>query len=131
MARTKQTARKVTGDKAPRVHLKTLHKRKGKATLSSQKPVLKKALSNSFCVMCRDGGVLWICDEIGCNRVICHRCLIVPEQCMGLLKEDGITFKCITCHWKEAQNSKPQPHFGDLATIIKLPPDPSVPTACP
>ncbi|KAI6016301.1 hypothetical protein BKA83DRAFT_4497926 [Pisolithus microcarpus] len=46
MARTKQTARKVTGDKAPRVHLKTLHKRKGKATLSSQK-LLKKALSNS------------------------------------------------------------------------------------
>ncbi|KAI6016341.1 hypothetical protein PISMIDRAFT_99066 [Pisolithus microcarpus 441] len=29
--------------------------------------------------MCRDGGVLWICDEIGCNRVVCHRCLIFTE----------------------------------------------------
>ncbi|KAI5989882.1 hypothetical protein EDD15DRAFT_2198252 [Pisolithus albus] len=70
MAQTKQTARKTTGDKAPRVSLQSFQKRKGKASAASKRPTPKqKASTNSFCVMCRDGGDLWICNEKYCRRV--------------------------------------------------------------
>ncbi|KAI6122442.1 hypothetical protein EDD16DRAFT_1518335 [Pisolithus croceorrhizus] len=118
MARTKQKARKVTGGRAHRIPLKTLHKKKGKATYSSQKPVLEQAQPNFFCVMCRDGGDLWLCDELGCNRVVCHKCLIVPKESVEMVKQAGVTFKCMTCHWKEARNSRPQPYFPYYEGIL-------------
>ncbi|KAI5989842.1 hypothetical protein EDC04DRAFT_2912125 [Pisolithus marmoratus] len=113
MARTKQTARKVTGDKAPRVELQSFQKKKSKAALASKKPTFKrKTMANSFCVMCRNGGDLWICDEKDCKRVVCHKCLIVPEKSLKDVTEDHVTFKCVTCHWKETEKSAPQPYFG-------------------
>ncbi|KAI6027074.1 hypothetical protein EDC04DRAFT_2605951 [Pisolithus marmoratus] len=113
MARTKQTARKVTGDKAPRVKLQSLQKKKSKTALSLKKPTFKrKTMANSFCVMCRNGGDLWICDEKDCKRVVCHKCLIVPEKSLKDVTENHVTFKCVTCHWKETEKSAPQPYFG-------------------
>ncbi|KAI6039498.1 hypothetical protein EDC04DRAFT_2603159 [Pisolithus marmoratus] len=98
MARTKQTARKVTGDKAPRVKLQSFQKKKSKAALASKKPIFqRKTMANSFCVMCRNGGDLWICDEEDCKRVVCYKCLIVPEESMKKVTEDGVTFKSLLC----------------------------------
>ncbi|KAI6010587.1 hypothetical protein EDC04DRAFT_2905784 [Pisolithus marmoratus] len=89
MARTKQTARKVTGGKAPRVKLQSLQKKKSKTALSLKQPTFKrKTMANSFCVMCRNGGDLWICDEKDCKRVVCHKCLIVPEKSLKDVTED-------------------------------------------
>ncbi|KAI6035866.1 hypothetical protein EDC04DRAFT_2604778 [Pisolithus marmoratus] len=111
--RMKQTARKVTGDKAPRVKLQSLQKKKSKTALSLKKPTFKrKTMANSFCVMCRNGGDLWIYDEKDCKRVVCHKCLIVPEKSLKDVTEDHVTFKCVTCHWKETEKSAPQPYFG-------------------
>ncbi|KAI6018345.1 hypothetical protein EDC04DRAFT_2607808 [Pisolithus marmoratus] len=96
MARTKQTARKVTGDKAPRVKLQSLQKKKSKTALSLKKPTFKgKTMANS-----------------DCKRVVCHKCLIVPEKSLKDVTEDHVTFKCVTCHWKETEKSAPQPYFG-------------------
>ncbi|KAI6026887.1 hypothetical protein PISMIDRAFT_109236, partial [Pisolithus microcarpus 441] len=63
-----------------------------------------------FCVMCRDGGDLWICNEKYCKRVVCNKCLVVPEEEKDKLTQDGVTFKCVTCHWTENQTN-PQPYF--------------------
>ncbi|KAI6021288.1 hypothetical protein EDC04DRAFT_2607183 [Pisolithus marmoratus] len=60
MARTKWTARKVTGGNAPRFNFQVLQKKKAKAKLGSKKPSPKiPANTNSLCVMCRDGGDMW------------------------------------------------------------------------
>ncbi|KAI6038093.1 hypothetical protein EDC04DRAFT_3025806 [Pisolithus marmoratus] len=84
VARTKQTARKVTGGHAPRVNLAVLQKKKAKAKAASNKPSPKiPANKNSFCVMCRDGGEMWICDEEASKRGWCqvHVCdLPLPWQ---------------------------------------------------
>ncbi|KAI6028113.1 hypothetical protein EDC04DRAFT_2605847 [Pisolithus marmoratus] len=113
MARTKQTARKVTGDKSPRVKLQSFQKKKSKAALASKKPTFqRKTMANSFCIMYRNGGDLWIYDEEDCKRVVCYKCLIVPEKSMKKVTEDGVTFKCVSCHWKETEKSAPQPYFG-------------------
>ncbi|KAI6004877.1 hypothetical protein EDD15DRAFT_2191633 [Pisolithus albus] len=120
MARTKQTARKTTGDKAPRVSLQSFQKRKGKASAASKRPTPKqKASTNSFCVMCRDGGDLWICNEKYCRRVVCNKCLVVPEEEKDKLTQDGVTFKCVTCHWRENQTN-PQPYFGFYSEGIPI-----------
>lgn len=113
MARTKQTAKKATGGKAPRVTLQALHKKKDKVSAASKRPTPKqKPCINSFCVMCRDGGaLLWICDEKYCRRVVCNQCLVVPDAEKDKLEADNITFKCVTCHWKQNQ-ANPQPYFG-------------------
>ncbi|KAI6014201.1 hypothetical protein EDC04DRAFT_2609068 [Pisolithus marmoratus] len=127
MARTKQTARKVTGDKAPRVKLQSLQKKKSKTALSLKKPTFKrKTMANSFCVMCRNGGDLWICDEKDCKRVVCHKCLIVPQKSLKDVTEDHVTFKCVTCHWKETQKSAPQPYFGFYSQGKPVLPEPPV-----
>ncbi|KAI6021279.1 hypothetical protein EDC04DRAFT_2607178 [Pisolithus marmoratus] len=113
MARTKQAARKVTGDKAPGLNFNPSKKKKSKAALASKKPTFwRKSMANSFCVMCRNGGDLWICDEEDCKRVVCYKYLIVPEDSMKKVTEDGVTFKCASCHWKETEKSAPQPYFG-------------------
>ncbi|KAI6000229.1 hypothetical protein EDC04DRAFT_2612093 [Pisolithus marmoratus] len=86
MARTKQTARKVTSGSAPRVNLQVLQKKKAKTKLASKKPSPKTpANTNSFCVMCRDGGDMW-------------------------LKGDDINFMCVTCHWQKTKND-PKPYI--------------------
>ncbi|KAI6098425.1 hypothetical protein EDD16DRAFT_1718513 [Pisolithus croceorrhizus] len=103
MARTKQTARKATGGSAPRVNLQVLQKKKAKAKAASNKPSLKiPANVNSFCVMCRDGGDMWVCDKKGCNRVVCHKCLIVSEEYMYKVKKADVKFIC----------NDPKPYFG-------------------
>ncbi|KAI5981859.1 hypothetical protein EDD15DRAFT_2192541 [Pisolithus albus] len=120
MARTKQTARKTTGDRAPRISLQSFQKRKGKASAASKRPTPKqKASTNSFCVMCRDGGDLWICNEKYCRRVVCNKCLVVPEEEKDKLTQDGVTFKCVTCHWRENQTN-PQPYFGFYSEGIPI-----------
>ncbi|KAI6017496.1 hypothetical protein EDC04DRAFT_2608042 [Pisolithus marmoratus] len=87
MARTKQTARKVTGGSAPRVNLQVLQKKKAKAKAASNEPSFKKPANiNSFCVMCRDGGDMWV-------------------------KKPDVKFICVTCHWQKNKND-PKPYFG-------------------
>ncbi|KAI6042106.1 hypothetical protein EDC04DRAFT_2601090 [Pisolithus marmoratus] len=98
MAQKKQTARKVTGGHSPRVNLAVLQKKKAKAKAASNKPSPKiPANKNSFCVMCRDGGEMWICDEEGCNRV--------------QVKEAGVKFMCVTCHLQKTKKD-PKPYFA-------------------
>ncbi|KAI6009921.1 hypothetical protein BKA83DRAFT_4133149 [Pisolithus microcarpus] len=121
MARTKQTARKTTGDKAHRISLLSFQKRKGKASAASKRPTPKqKASTSSFCVMCRDGGGLWICNEKYCQRVVCNKCLVVPEEEKDKPTQDDVTFKCVTCHWRENQTN-PQPYFEyqSLPTLVQ------------
>ncbi|KAI5987587.1 hypothetical protein EDC04DRAFT_2614784 [Pisolithus marmoratus] len=123
---TKQTARKVTGDKAPRVKLQSLQKKKSKTALSLKKPTFKrKMMANS-----EWRGHLWICDEKDCKRVVCHKCLIVPEKSLKDVTEDHVTFKCVTCHWKETEKSAPQPYFGFYSQGKPVLPEPPVITDC-
>ncbi|KAI6097076.1 hypothetical protein F5141DRAFT_1220334 [Pisolithus sp. B1] len=112
MARTKQTARKVTSGHAPRVNLEVLQKKKAKAKAASKKAPLKiPAKDNAFCFMCRDGGDMWICDEEGCHRVVHHRCLIVSEESWQRLKKADVKFMCMTCHWQKTKND-PKHYMG-------------------
>ncbi|KAI5986739.1 hypothetical protein EDC04DRAFT_2614984 [Pisolithus marmoratus] len=91
MARTKQTARKVTGHHAPRVNIEVLQKKRTKASLAYKKPSPKmQPNTNSFCVMCRDG------------------------ESVEELKESHVKFKCVTCHWQKTKG-EPQPYF--VATL--------------
>ncbi|KAI6101784.1 hypothetical protein F5141DRAFT_1065758 [Pisolithus sp. B1] len=88
MARTKQSARKVTGGHAPRVNLEVLQKKKAKAKAASKKPPLKIQAKDNAVIICLDGGEMWICDEEGCHRVVCHGCLIVSEESLQKTKND-------------------------------------------
>ncbi|KAI6143036.1 hypothetical protein BKA82DRAFT_4017785 [Pisolithus tinctorius] len=83
MVKTKQTARKTTGGRAPR-----------------------------FCVMWRDGGTLWPCDQAGCRRVVCNKCVVVPGDCLAEVTQLPVTFRCVACHWKMTRFESPQPYFG-------------------
>ncbi|KAI6018873.1 hypothetical protein EDC04DRAFT_2902068 [Pisolithus marmoratus] len=125
MARTKQTARKVTGGHAARINLHVLQKKRGKAKLAAQKPSPKlQAMTNSLCVMCRDGGDVWICDEEECGRVVCYRCLVVPEDSMEKVRGSDVKFRCVTCHWQKTKGN-PQPYFAFYSkgeTILSDPP---------
>ncbi|KAI6137274.1 hypothetical protein F5141DRAFT_1209602 [Pisolithus sp. B1] len=94
MARTKQSARKVTGGHAPRVNLEVLQKKKAKTKAASKKPPLKiQAKDNAFCFMCRDG---------------------VSEESLQKVKKADIKFICMTCHWKKTKND-PKPYMGEPA----------------
>ncbi|KAI6024423.1 hypothetical protein EDC04DRAFT_2900067 [Pisolithus marmoratus] len=107
MARTKQTARKVTGGSAPRVNLQVLQKKRAKNKLASKKPSPKTPAN----LLTLDGGDMWVCDEKDCNRVVCHRCLIVSDESINKLKGDDINFMCVTCHWQKTKND-PKPYIG-------------------
>ncbi|KAI6117940.1 hypothetical protein F5141DRAFT_1061650 [Pisolithus sp. B1] len=123
MARTKQSANKVTGGKAPRVTLQAFQKKKSKALTASSRPTPRqRPIINNFCVMCRDGGnLLWICDEKYHRRVVCSKCLVIPEGVKDKLEQGDVTFKCVTCHWKWNQ-ANPQPYFhATSAQVASLP----------
>ncbi|KAI6161890.1 hypothetical protein EDD17DRAFT_1508741 [Pisolithus thermaeus] len=94
MARTKQSANKVTWGKAPRVTLQASQKKKGKALTASSRPTPKqKPIINNFCVI---------------------KCLVIPEGAQDKLEQGDVTFKCVTYHWKENQ-ANPQPYFEPLS----------------
>ncbi|KAI6095599.1 hypothetical protein F5141DRAFT_1068218 [Pisolithus sp. B1] len=90
MARTKQSARKVTGGHAPRVNLEVLQKKKAKAKAASKKPPLK--------IQAKD------------NAVIICLCLIVSEESLQKVKKADVKFMCMTCHWQKTKND-PKPHM--------------------
>ena len=50
--------------------------------------------------MCEDGGHIWVCDEPGCERGICSKCIEVPEEELSQLGAPNVKFKCVLCHWK-------------------------------
>ncbi|KAI6039285.1 hypothetical protein EDC04DRAFT_2895364 [Pisolithus marmoratus] len=83
-------------------------------------------MANSFCVICKNGGDSWICDEKDCKRVVCCKCLIVPEKSLKEVTEDHVTFKCVNCHWKETEKSAPQPYFGFYSQGKPVLPEPPV-----
>ncbi|KAI6141385.1 hypothetical protein BKA82DRAFT_4018699 [Pisolithus tinctorius] len=118
-ARTKQTAKKNGGHKASRVSLVTLQAKEQQAAqaatanaIRTPLQVKKRRLRNSFCLMCRDGGTLWECDVMGCWRVVCNKCLVVPEDSLQQLTQPGVTFRCVSCHWKRTRHGTPQPYYG-------------------
>ncbi|KAI6018542.1 hypothetical protein PISMIDRAFT_96846 [Pisolithus microcarpus 441] len=72
--------------------------------------------------MCRDGGDLWLCDEIGCNRVVCHKCLIVPKESIQMVEQVDVTFKftpppVITGGFHHAITSQVAPHSTALVHL--------------
>ncbi|KAI6095569.1 hypothetical protein F5141DRAFT_1068240 [Pisolithus sp. B1] len=95
MARTKQTARKVTGGHAPRVNLEVLQKKKAKAKAASKKAPLKIPAMDNAVIICLDGGEMWVCDEEGCHRV--------------RVRKADVKFMCMTCHWQKTKND-PKPY---------------------
>ncbi|KAI6111662.1 hypothetical protein EDD16DRAFT_1521868 [Pisolithus croceorrhizus] len=93
MARTKQSARKVTGGHAPRVNLEELQKKKAKAKAASKKPPLKIQAKDNAVIICLDGGEMWI------------------EESLQKVKKADIKFMCMTCHWQKTKND-PKPYMG-------------------
>ncbi|KAI6120242.1 hypothetical protein EDD16DRAFT_1518988 [Pisolithus croceorrhizus] len=91
MARTKQSARKVTGGHALRVNLEVLQKKKAKAKAAAKKPPLK--------IQAKD------------NAVIIYLCLIVSEESLQKVKRADVKFMCMTCHWQKTKND-PKPYMG-------------------
>ncbi len=55
--------------------------------------------------MCEDGGCIWKCDEPGCDRGICDKCIQVPSEELSKLDAPDIKFTCISCHWKMRSKS--------------------------
>ncbi|KAI6156249.1 hypothetical protein EDD17DRAFT_1512578 [Pisolithus thermaeus] len=96
MARTKQSARKVTGGHAPRVNLEVLQKKKAKAKAASKKPPLKRPAKDNAVIICLDGGEI---------------CLIVSEESLQKVKKADVKFMCMTCHWQKPKND-PKPYMG-------------------
>ncbi|KAH7919746.1 hypothetical protein BV22DRAFT_1133620 [Leucogyrophana mollusca] len=129
MARTKNTARKVTGgsatrkvrqtdvaSSAPMESLRRSVKRPrprsstplptavsvvaGKPAATSEVRELRWQRDqdgNKWCYMCQDGGhLLFRCDN--CPRVVCSRCIEVPEAITSTRGGQDSMFECPTCH---------------------------------
>ncbi|KAI6094827.1 hypothetical protein F5141DRAFT_1059355 [Pisolithus sp. B1] len=107
MARTKQTARKVTGGHAPRVNLEVLQKKKTKAKAASKKAPLKIPAKDNAVIICLDGGDMWICDEEGCHRV--------------RVKKADVKFMCMTCHWQKTKMTPSLTCFSQLSFNLGTP----------
>ncbi|KAG0691582.1 hypothetical protein DFH29DRAFT_884141 [Suillus ampliporus] len=140
MARTKMTAKKSNGGSAPRVHLKTLKTLKTTKTtktrtsrisggeLEGGEPmeVSETVHHNGFCILCRDGSVsfqenpLFMCNH--CPRVMCRLCMELPLDTEDAILGEDISFMCICCHMKVAEEGAP--YFGfyypDGTTVLKL-----------
>ncbi|KAG1764778.1 hypothetical protein EV702DRAFT_1051247 [Suillus placidus] len=126
MARTKQTGPKCTGGPAKRGELpqfKSVKSHAGKTVIktvsfkptlpSSAKVVLKPVSHNIYCFFCRDGGSLYDCSK--CPRVVCHKCIVIPEKFMERVKEDDVYFICPGCHESQGQCQRSEtitPYFG-------------------
>ncbi|KAI5998348.1 hypothetical protein F5J12DRAFT_784932 [Pisolithus orientalis] len=102
MARTKQTSKRNVGDKPGRVSLVNLQAKEQQAAQAANAnairaplQVKKRRIRNSFCLMCRDGGTLWECDVMGCWRVVCNKCLVVPEDSLQQITQPGVSFRYI------------------------------------
>ncbi|KAI6006353.1 hypothetical protein F5J12DRAFT_783105 [Pisolithus orientalis] len=119
MARTKQTSKRNVGDKPGRVSLVNLQAKEQQAAqaatanaIRAPLQVKKRRIRNSFCLMCRDGGTLWECDVMGCWRVVCNKCLVVPEDSFQQITQPGVSFRHVSCHWKRTRHGTPQPYYG-------------------
>ncbi|KAG1832272.1 hypothetical protein F4604DRAFT_1946217 [Suillus subluteus] len=66
-----------------------------------------------WCMICRDGGegtiILYECNA--CPRVMCSKCIEVPEAFVDAVQRPNIYFFCLGCHSKAALKS-PAPFFG-------------------
>ncbi|KAI6144062.1 hypothetical protein BKA82DRAFT_4017261 [Pisolithus tinctorius] len=118
MVKTKQTAKKTTGGRAPRVYLAGLKAREKQAAKSSKAhawkaPVAKKRRMRNLASLL-DGGTLWPCDQAGCRRVVCNKCVVVPVDCLEEVTQLPVTFRCVACHWKMTRFESPQPYFPVL-----------------
>ncbi|KAI6158342.1 hypothetical protein EDD17DRAFT_1512250 [Pisolithus thermaeus] len=111
MARTRHSAKKVTGGKAPRVGLQAFHNKKVKASTASKRPSPKqKPNINTLCVMCRDGVDLFTC-------------LVVAEAEKAKLKADHVTFKVViflTTHNDEKRGDLFAGHVDGKSVAFKL-----------
>ncbi|GLB39709.1 hypothetical protein LshimejAT787_0702190 [Lyophyllum shimeji] len=120
MARTKQTARKATGEPAPRKELVVPAKRKAaseddesqagkrRSTRKSKKVAVEPEVEagtaagpvqgaveddrhNKYCAGCRNGGTVVDCST--CKRVVCNNCIKFPS-----VINEKERFLCPVCH---------------------------------
>ncbi|KAI6037747.1 hypothetical protein EDC04DRAFT_2604527 [Pisolithus marmoratus] len=124
MARTKQTARKVTGDKAPRVKLQSLQKKKSKAALSLKKPTFKrKTMANSkwkgtYGSVMKRTAREWFAATLLCKSNVIHFIILLSRyiikgfysQGKPVLSEPPV----ITGGFQHAINSQVAPHSSAL-----------------
>ncbi|KAG1732285.1 hypothetical protein EDB19DRAFT_2005506 [Suillus lakei] len=136
MVRTKMTAKKSNGGSAPRVPLKTLKTLKFTKTrpscisggeLEGGEPmeVSEMVHHNGFCILCRDGSAsfqenpLFMCNH--CPRVMCRLCMELPLDTEDTILGEDVSFMCICCHMKVAEEGAP--YFGfyypDGTTVLK------------
>ncbi|KAI6006217.1 hypothetical protein F5J12DRAFT_782997 [Pisolithus orientalis] len=90
MVKTKQTAKKTTGGRTPRVSLAGLKAREKHAAKSSKAHARKAPVAKK-------------------RRM---RNLAIPEDCLAEVTQLPVTFRCVSCHWKMTRFESPQPYFG-------------------
>lgn len=61
--------------------------------------------------MCQDGGEIWLCDEQGCHRAVCSKCIEIPANELSKLSGPSVKFACPSCHWKLCRNTS-SPYFA-------------------
>ncbi|KAI6007526.1 hypothetical protein F5J12DRAFT_782570 [Pisolithus orientalis] len=83
-----------------------------KKRLSIHISLLPHCISLAVSHPIRDGGTLWPCDQAGCRRVVCNKCVVVLEDCLEEVTQLPVTFRCVACHWKMTRFESPQPYFG-------------------
>ncbi|KAG2129402.1 uncharacterized protein EDB93DRAFT_1108692 [Suillus bovinus] len=113
MPRTKQTAPKSTGGLAPRKNIQTpafVMKRDTtppqilREMVQSHLEIQSGPPHNDFCLICQDGtssngkDSLYACEEPGCLRVMCTRCMLLPASHLHLIEQPGVKFRCVHCH---------------------------------
>ncbi|KAG1742098.1 hypothetical protein EDB19DRAFT_1827760 [Suillus lakei] len=80
---------------------------------------------NGFCILCRDGSAsfqenpLFMCNH--CPRVMCRLCMELPLDTEDVILGEDVSFMCICCHMKVAEEGAP--YFGfyypDGTTVLK------------
>ncbi|KAG1731150.1 hypothetical protein EDB19DRAFT_1831807 [Suillus lakei] len=131
MAHTKMTAKKSDGGSAPHIPLKTLKTLKFTKThpshisggeLEGGEPmeVSEMVHHNGFCILCRDGSAsfqenpLFMCNH--CPRVICRLCMELPLDTEDAILGEDVSFMCICCHMKVAEEGAP--YFASLEVSV-------------
>ncbi|KAG2088383.1 uncharacterized protein F5147DRAFT_781021 [Suillus discolor] len=116
MARTKQTAPKSTGGLAPRKNGPKFQTPGSVGKRHTTPPQILQEMvqsrleihsgppHNDFCLICQDGtpsngkDSLYACEESGCPRVMCTRCMLLPASHLHLIEQPGVKFRCLHCH---------------------------------
>ncbi|KAG1807567.1 hypothetical protein EV424DRAFT_1543857 [Suillus variegatus] len=84
------------------------------STLAVPPPMLETADAHSmWCMICRDGGegpiVLYECNV--CPRIMCSKCIEVPDSYVNVVQRPTVSFLCLACHSKATLKSL-APFYG-------------------